>query len=102
MAKLFLPQEPQEHEQYEPYEKVVHLLSCVGCLDPEQGEETHFVGLRRGPMCIQEALNLEPLDQRLSCRVQVLITRSSFSSFSLIYWSKNTVSQPKLSCVLGF
>ena len=68
-----MPQEPHEDEQYEPYEKVVHLLSCVGCLDPEQGEETHFVGLRRGPMCIQEALNLEPVDLRLSRRVQVLI-----------------------------
>ena len=44
----------------------VHLLSCVGCLDPEQGEESHFVGRRRGHVCIQEALNLEPLDLRLS------------------------------------
>ena len=53
-------------------------------------------------MCIHEALNLEPLDLRLSLRVQVIITHSSFSSFSLTYWSKNTVSQAKLSCVLGF
>ena len=102
MAKTFIPQEPHEHEQSEPDEKVVHLLSRVGCLDPEQGEESHFVGRRRGHVCIQEALNLEPLDLRLSRRVQVLITRSSFSSFSLTYWSKNTVSQAKLSCVLGF
>lgn len=29
--------------------------------DPEQGEESRFVGLRRGPVCIQEALSLEPL-----------------------------------------
>ena len=66
MAKTFIPQEAHEHEQSEPYEKVVHLLSCVGCLDPEQGEESHFVGRRRGHMCIHEALNLEPLDLRLS------------------------------------
>ena len=66
MAKVFLPQEPHEDEQYEPYEKVVHLLSCVGCLDPEQGEETHFIGLRGGHVCIQEALNLESLFLSLS------------------------------------
>ena len=97
MAKTFIPQEPHEHEQSEPDEKVVHLLSRVGCLDPEQGEESHFVGRRRGHVCIQEALNLEPLDLRLSRRVQVLITRSFFS---LTYWSKNLVPGPKLFCVL--
>ena len=102
MAKTFIPQEAHEHEQSEPYEKVVHLLSCVRCLDPEPGEESHFVGHRGGHVCIHEALNLEPLDLRLSPRVQVIITHSSFSSFSLTYWSKNTVSQAKLSCVLGF
>ena len=42
MAKTLIPQEPHEHEQSEPDEKVVHLLSRVGCLDPEQGEESHF------------------------------------------------------------
>ena len=52
-------------------------------------------------MCIQEALNLEPLHLRLSSQGQVLITQS-FSSFSLTYWSKNTISQPKLFCALGF
>ena len=40
------------------------------------------VGLRRGHVCIQEALNLEPLFLRLSPRVQVPLTHSSFSSFS--------------------
>ena len=66
MAKTFILQEPHEHEQSEPDEKVVHLLSRVGCLDPEQGEESHFVGRRRGHVYIQEALSLEPLDLRLS------------------------------------
>ena len=65
MAKTFILLEPHEHEQSEPDEKVVHLLSRVGCLDPEQGEESHFVGRRRGHVYIQEALSLEPLDLRL-------------------------------------
>ena len=59
------------------------------------------VGLGRGHVCIQEALNLEPLYLRLSPRVQVPITHSSSPSFSLTYWSKNIVLRPKLLCLLG-
>ena len=59
------------------------------------------VGLDRGHVCIQEALNLEPLYLRLSHRVQVPFTHSSSSSFSLIYQSKDTVPRPKLFCLLG-
>ena len=59
------------------------------------------VGLGRGHLCIQEALNLEPLYLRLSHRVQVPVTHSSSSSFSLTYWSKNIVLRPKLLCHLG-
>ena len=43
------------------------------------------VGLDRGHVCIQEALTLEPLYLRLSHRVQVPVTHSSSSSFSLNY-----------------
>ena len=43
------------------------------------------VGLGRGHVYIQEALNLEPLYLRLSHRVQVPVTHSSSSSFSLNY-----------------
>ena len=43
------------------------------------------VGLGRGHVCIQEALNLEPLYLRLSPRVRVPVTHSSSSSFSLNY-----------------
>ena len=43
------------------------------------------VGLGRGHVCIQEALNLEPLYLRLSPRVRVPVTYSSSSSFSLNY-----------------
>ena len=59
------------------------------------------VGLDRGHVCIQEALNLEPLYLRLSHRVQVPVTHSSSSSFSLTYWSKNIVLRPKRLCLLG-
>ena len=51
----------------------------------------------RGYLCIQEALNLEPLYLRLSPRDQVLVTHSSSSSFSLKYQSKDSVSRPSLS-----
>ena len=55
------------------------------------------VGLGRGHVCIQEALNLEPLYLRLSPRDQVPVTHSSSSSFSLKYQSKDSVSRPSLS-----
>ena len=55
------------------------------------------VGLGRGHLCIEEALNLEPLYLRLSPRVQVPVTHSSSSSFSLNYQSEDTVPRPSLS-----
>ena len=49
-----------------PAGEVAGALTVVcGMLDPEQGEESHFVGHRGGHVCIHEALNLEPLDLRL-------------------------------------
>ena len=51
------------------------------------------VGLGRGHVRIQEALNLEPLYLRLSPRVQVPVTHSSSSSFSLNYQSEDNCPQ---------
>ena len=44
----------------------VHLLLCVGCWTQNRVRRVISIGLRRGHMCIQEALNLESLFLSLS------------------------------------